>query len=105
MSPTVTLFWMNGCGACEHNKPAWTEFKKLCKGKVTTREVESANVKESDNISGFPTMRIEGGTSITGARESGKEIADALGLKLKGGHRTRRQRSRRLTRRKHLRIA
>jgi len=97
MPATVTLFWMDGCGACKRNMTAWKQFKKQYNGK--THEIESKHVKDSDHISGFPTMRIEGGTSITGARNSGKEIADALGLKLNGGHRTRRQRARRLTRR------
>jgi hypothetical protein len=77
---------------------AWNEFCKMYGG--TTRKIESANVKPSDNVLAFPTMRIEGGTSITGARGSGREIADALGVNLKGGDRTRRKRSRRLTRRK-----
>jgi hypothetical protein len=101
MSSTVTLFWMEGCGACAHNKKAWTEFKKLYKN---TREVESKKVKPSDNVVSFPTMRC-GDKTIVGAHESGKEIAEALGIALKGGHRTRRQRARRLTRRKYLRIA
>ena len=101
MSSTVTLFWMDGCGACKQNKKAWDEFKKLY---TNTREVESKQVKPSDNVIAFPTMRC-GNKTIVGARGSGKEIAEALGLTLKGRHRTRRQRARRLTRRKNLRIA
>lgn len=97
MSATVTLFWMDGCGACAHNMKAWKEFKKAYKG--TTKEVESANVKPDDKVDAFPTMRC-GSITITGARESGKDIAEALGVKLKGGNRTRRKRTRRLTRRK-----
>jgi hypothetical protein len=90
---------MDGCGACARNMKAWKEFKKAYKG--ATKEVESANVKPDDKVESFPTMRY-GDKTIVGARNSGKEIAEALGITLKGGHRTRRKRARRLTRRKYL---
>lgn len=87
MSPqkVVILYWMDGCPHCVANEKAWGEYCKMAKkDKVATRKVESANVPEDANVGSFPTMVlvVDGKETkrTTGAKESGEEIKQALGI-------------------------
>ena len=70
------------------------------KDKVATRKIESANVPEDANVGSFPTMVLvvdgKEAKRTTGAKESGMEIKEALGIS--GG--SRRHTSRRLRHRR-----
>lgn len=59
------------------------------KDKVATRKIESANVPEDADVGSFPTMVLEiDGKELkrtVGAKESGGEIKEALGIR--GGSR------------------
>ena len=86
----VIFYWMDGCPHCEANEKAWKEFCKMSKkDKVATRKVESANVPADANVGSFPTMVLEiDGKEVkrtTGAKQSGDEIKEALGVR--GGSR------------------
>lgn len=94
--PLLVLFFMDGCGHCEANKPAWEEAKKMAD--VDTAEIESEAVPENE-ANGFPTMKYmsnDGVKTISGQKESGEEIMDELKVpKKSSGGRRRRLRSRR----------
>lgn len=93
--PLLVLFFMDGCGHCEANKPAWEEAKKM--SDVPTAEIESEAVPENE-ASGFPTMKYMSNDSVkttSGQKESGDEIMDELKVpKKSSGGRRRRLRSR-----------
>lgn len=92
--PVLVLFFMEGCPHCENNKKAWEEAKQTCG--MPTVEIESSAVPESEKeVTGFPTMMViekDGKKkSISGERQSGKEILKELGVKSSsGGRRVRR---------------
>ena len=91
----VILFFMDGCGHCEANKPAWDKFKSRMGGAIETAEVESEATPDSSGVTGFPTMMYidEKGQKkeISGAKSSPEEIAKELGVKKVGGSRVRRR--------------
>lgn len=106
LQKVVILYWMDGCPHCEANEKAWKEFCKTSKkDKVATRKVESANVPTDKNVGSFPTMVLEiDGKEVkrtTGAKQSGKEIKEALGVR--GGSRRHTLRHRHARRGKTLR--
>jgi hypothetical protein len=94
--PLLVLFFMDGCGHCEANKPAWDEAKKMTD--VPTAEIESEAVPENE-ANGFPTMKYmsdDGVKTISGQKKSADEILDELKVpKKSSGGRRRRLRSRR----------
>lgn len=104
--PIVILFFMDGCGHCEANKPAWDKFKKMMGGTVEIAEVESEATPDSSGVTGFPTMVYVDATGakkeISGAKSSPEDIAKELGIQKKGGLRVRR-RSHATRRRNHRR--
>jgi hypothetical protein len=89
--PLLVLFFMNGCPHCAANEKAWKEAKKKMGGK--TAEIEAEDTPDSAGVTGFPTMKYitEGGEErvITGARQSGGQILQELGVPTKGGSRRR----------------
>lgn len=104
--PIVILFFMDGCGHCAANKPAWDKFKARMGGALETAEVESEATPDSSGVTGFPTMMYidEMGQKkeISGAKSSPDDIAKELGVKKTGGSRVRR-RSHATRRRNHRR--
>ena len=85
--PILVLFFMDGCGHCEANKPAWEQAKK--KAGMKAVEIESSAVPDSEGVSGFPTMMLKdssGTKEISGEKQSGDQILSELGVK-KGGRR------------------
>jgi len=83
----MILYYMDGCGHCAHNQPAWEDAKKKMKGKAEIKEIESAN---APTIKSFPTMVfIADGKeeSISGAKDSGDQILKELKIRNEGGSR------------------
>lgn len=70
MSLKITLYHMNGCGACVAIKPIWNEIKDAFKN-VNFDEIEQAKIIRND-ISAFPTIIIE---------KNGKEVETIVGLR------------------------
>jgi len=105
----VVLLWSASCPHCQHNMKAWKEFKKMKGGNVETEEVESAQMTpEQQQVAsdGVPTMvKMKDGqveSKITGAKETGSEIASGLGLQSGKGRRRKsaRRHGTRITRRR-----
>ena len=98
--PLLVLFFMNGCPHCAANEKAWKEAKKKMGGNVA--EIEADATPDSAGVTGFPTMKYitEGGEErvITGARQSGGQILQELGVPTKKGGSRRRVSLRRLRR-------
>lgn len=93
----MILYYLDGCGHCAKNRPAWDDAKKKMEGKVDIKEIEATQAPS--NIRSFPTMVVLGvdGTetaSISGAKTSGKEILKGLKLRNEGGSRVRRRHTR-----------
>jgi thiol-disulfide isomerase/thioredoxin len=97
--PILVLFFMDGCGHCESNKPAWEEAKK--KAGMKTVEIEASAVPDSAGVSGFPTMQLKdsnGTKEISGEKQSGDQILSELGVKKGGRRKTRGRKTRKLRR-------
>lgn len=97
--PILVLFFMDGCGHCEANKPAWEQAKK--KAGMKAVEIESSAVPDSEGVSGFPTMMLKdssGTKEISGEKQSGDQILSELGVKKGGRRKTGRRTSRKLRR-------
>ena len=91
----LVLFFMDGCGHCEANKPAWDKLTKSLKG-MKIIEIEASATPTSSGVSSFPTMKYisdKGETTVEGQRHSAKEIATELGLKLRPRGRSTRRRT------------
>lgn len=101
--PLLVLFYMNGCSHCEANKPKWDEMKKK-HIHIPVEEIESANVPQSERVSGFPTMKFKPRHGrervLTGQQESASEIERKLGLTRGLTRRRSRRLSRRVSRRR-----
>ena len=101
----VVYFFMIGCPYCEKTKPYWEELKKNLPPNMKHAEIESNDVddelEKTVHINGFPHFVIKKDgkqKEVSGSKNSTKELADSLGIKLKkGGSRSlhRRRRSRR----------
>ena len=81
----LTLYFLNGCPACEGNEKAWKEACKMIKGKMKTKRTESSEMPMGVQVVSFPTMKIEDESGhevkrIEGRRSSGKEILKDLGI-------------------------
>ena len=105
---TVVYFYMIGCPHCEAMRPAWEDAKKkLKKGGVEVKEVESNQVSPTDGVSSFPAVvvRNEGEEvkRIEGSRDSGSEMIKELGLQRGSARRGRTYRGKRKTRNRTLR--
>ena len=104
--PLLVLFFMDGCPHCEANESAWKEVTKKA-GNAKVAEIEASAVPPSSGVTGFPTMQYtdeQGKIHTTqGAKESGDQIANELGLPKKGGRRSKRRHTlrHRNTRRRH----
>lgn len=101
----LVLYYMDGCPACAANWTAWKQAKKLAKGQMRFKEVESKRTPADAQVTSFPTMKIETEEGqeqkrIEGRRESGKQILAELGIsaRRRRGHTLRR--GRHLSRRK-----
>ena len=70
MSLKITLFHMNGCGACVAIKPIWTKIKEELKD-VKFDEIEQSKIIRND-IQAFPTIIIE---------KDGEEVEAVVGLR------------------------
>lgn len=58
-SPSLVLFWMEGCGHCKNMMQAWGEVKRITAGKVNLVEMESKHPDVAKfGITGFPTIRL-----------------------------------------------
>lgn len=91
--PLLVLFFMDGCPHCEANESAWKEAKKKA-GSIKIAEIEASAVPQSAGVDGFPTMQYtdeQGKIRTTqGAKQSGDQIVNELGLR-KGGRRLKRR--------------
>jgi hypothetical protein len=78
---TVIRFWMQGCGACEASKPAWTEFENDSSDDSKKVLIErSAIPPEWDGeVQAFPTYIVV----VDGKKVAKKQgaITDASKLK------------------------
>jgi thioredoxin-like negative regulator of GroEL len=101
--PVAIFFYWEECGHCENMMKPWDELSKKYKGKVAGYKVESANIPEELDINGFPRFySVKNGIPsepIVGEQESAVLEKQLFGGR-RGGSRTRRNRSRRLTRRR-----
>ncbi len=110
--PILVLYFMDGCPACAANWKAWKQAKKMVKGQMKTKEVESKMTPAEAQVTSFPTMKVEDEDGreqkrIEGRRGSGQEILSELGIsaRRRRGHTLRRGRhlSRRQLRHRTLR--
>ncbi len=105
---SVVYFYMIGCPHCEAMRPAWEDAKKkLKKGGMEVKEIESKQVGPMDRVQSFPTVVAykngqEAGR-MEGSRDKGSEIVSELGLKGGGSRRRRTYRGKRKTRNRTLR--
>jgi hypothetical protein len=108
----VIFFYMDGCPHCENTKPFWEELIRELPAGMDSAEIESAAVSDTIRkklgITGYPhfVARKNGKQKVSpGSKTSKKELADSLNITKTGGlrrfakRRTRRLRSRRLSRR------
>jgi glutaredoxin len=70
MSLKITLYHMNGCGACVALKPIWAKIKEELKD-VKFDEIEQSKIIRND-IQAFPTIIIE---------KDGEEVEAVVGLR------------------------
>ena len=101
IEPIVIFFWLDGCGHCESMKQPYSEIQKELPN-MKFYKVESEHVPEELGINGFPQfVKVQDGKQT---KSVGGEMPKAeLKAKLLGGgrrKRTRRHRTRRLTRRR-----
>ena len=99
--PIVIFFYLDGCGHCEAMKQPYWDLSKEVTG-MKFYKAESEHVPEELGITGFPQfVKVQDGkqTKSVGGEMSKEELKAKL---LGGGRRkrTRRHRSRRLTRRR-----
>jgi len=100
--PVAIFFYWEECGHCHNMMEPWAKLSEKYKGKVDSYKVESANIPEELEITGFPRFysikngRV--GAPIVG--EQSTEVLEKLFGGRRGGRRTRRGRTRRLTRRR-----
>jgi thiol-disulfide isomerase/thioredoxin len=105
--PIIVLFFSSTCPHCVSTKPHW---EKLCKEKskygmsdIKMISVGDSAIPNDEGVGGVPHFRKidKSGkkTDVIGEKDSPEAIANALGLKLKVGGRSRRRHSRRLVRR------
>lgn len=100
----LVLYHLEGCPACAANWPAWRQAKKMVKGKLATKEIESKMTPAEAQVTSFPTMKVEVNgrevKRIEGRRGSGKEILTELEVQLPSRRRSRTyRRSRHISRR------
>tara|TARA_B100001769_G_scaffold275267_1_gene276690 strand:+ start:5049 stop:5474 length:426 start_codon:yes stop_codon:yes gene_type:complete len=64
-------YYMNECGHCKNFNPKWNELKKKFHEKhkdsnIKLSKIERAEIKNNENIKGFPTLRVvkKDGTQI-----------------------------------------
>ena len=107
--PIIVLFFSSTCPHCVSTKPHWKELYEQ-RAKYDMPDVKMISVGDSaipddEGVEGVPHFRMidKNGEvkDVIGGKDSAKDIANALGLKLKSGglRRTRRCNSRRLRRR------
>ena len=104
----MVYFFMIGCPHCEAMRPAWEDAKKkLKKGGMEVKEIESNQVNATHNVPSFPTVAAyKNGQEvkrIEGSRDKGSEIVSELGLKGGSSRRRRTYRGKRKTRNRTLR--
>lgn len=106
---SVVFYFMDGCPACEATWPTWKKVKKMAKGKVSMKEVESKQMPPGTGVQSFPTFVVkdEEGNEvkrIEGRQTDAGVLMRELGVK-KGGRRKktlRRYRSRARTTRRRI---
>tara|TARA_B100000886_G_scaffold316909_1_gene255834 strand:- start:1088 stop:1414 length:327 start_codon:yes stop_codon:yes gene_type:complete len=88
----VTLFYADWCGHCNTFKPEWEKLKEILpKNNIEFAEYEdskNADVINSNNIEGFPTIKIEtneGTFDYNGRRDADSILDTVLPLKQTGG--------------------
>jgi thiol-disulfide isomerase/thioredoxin len=59
--PTLTYYYMNGCGHCDNFTPIWSEFESKNEKDITLSKVENAAIPTSvkSEIKGFPTVLLD----------------------------------------------
>lgn len=101
--PVAIFFYWEDCGHCHNMMEPWSKLSEKYKGKVDAYKVESANIPEELEITGFPRFYSikngRAGSPVIG--EQTPEVLEKLFGGRKGGRRTRRRRTSRLTRRRH----
>ena len=88
----VTLFYADWCGHCNTFKPEWQKLKKIfLKNNIDFAEYEdskNADVINSNEIDGFPTIKIETNEGIyeyNGRRDAESILNTVLPLEQSGG--------------------
>jgi thiol-disulfide isomerase/thioredoxin len=104
--PIIVLFFSSTCPHCVSTKPHWKELyeqrDKYDMPGMKMISVGDSAIPDDEGVAGVPHFRkIDKSGKITdviGEKSSAKDIANALGLKMKSGglRRTRRRHSRRL---------
>jgi len=98
--PIAVFFYMTTCGHCVRMQEPWKELEKEVPS-VDFYRIESGDVPSEMNVSSFPHFEVHGNKKVKADGEMTKEeLKKLLFGGRTGGKRTRRFRSRGLTRRR-----
>lgn len=81
--PSITFYYMNGCGWCEKMKPEWKKCEERAKTEgFITRKVEASDADPNElkklNITGFPSFVIDKNNNKTIYPSDEPRTADGL---------------------------